>query len=196
MRIAFCSVKWIWALPKAYTRLNYIQSSWTQMIDTWVKICNNDVVEIEFANNSASWYWAIYWVYKTWESSAFYSNWTYYWYDVANNKINTWISVNTSWHVVKHNFINWTMTIDWNSTSFTPFTFTNTVNNNLFSRYYNGSYWYNVSAKIRYCKIIRNWVLILDVVPAKRNSDDVIGMFDRVSQQFLENAGTWDFTWA
>jgi len=195
MRRLLHTVKKIWYLPSEYTKLTYIQSSWTQRINTLIKLCSDDVVETEFANVSASWYWAVYWVYQTWQSSAFYANWTYYWYDAVNTKVNTGVSVDTNRHVVEHSFPWWTITLDGNATNFTPFVFSNTVNNYIFSRYYNGSYWYNLSGKIKWFKVTRNWQIILDMIPVKRNSDDVIWMFDKVSWTFFENIGTWDFTW-
>jgi hypothetical protein len=36
-------------------------------------------------------------------------------------------------------------------------------------------------------------ILIRDFIPAKRNSDNVLGMYDTVSGQFFTNAGTGEF---
>ena len=38
-----------------------------------------------------------------------------------------------------------------------------------------------------------NGVLFQNLIPAKRNSDNAVGMWDTVSKTFFENAGTGDF---
>lgn len=43
------------------------------------------------------------------------------------------------------------------------------------------------------CKIWDNSVLVRDLIPAKRISDNVVGMYDTISQQFFTNAGTGSF---
>ena len=48
--------------------------------------------------------------------------------------------------------------------------------------------------KINYAKIYDNNVLVRNFIPAKRNSDNVVGMYDTVSQTFFTNAGTGTFT--
>ena len=52
----------------------------------------------------------------------------------------------------------------------------------------------NVSgSKIKYCKIWQSGTLVRDFIPVKRNSDNVIGMYDTVTNTFFENAGTGTF---
>ncbi len=43
-------------------------------------------------------------------------------------------------------------------------------------------------------KVYQNNTLVLNLVPAQRNSDNVIGMYDTVSGQFFTNQGTGEFT--
>ena len=50
------------------------------------------------------------------------------------------------------------------------------------------------SGKTYYSKLYNNDVLVFDGIPARRNSDNVIGMYDTVSGQFFTNAGTGMFT--
>ena len=61
MRNLLKTVKWIPQIPSDYMPLTYIQSSWTQMIDTWFKLSNADVVETEFQMVADA--WALYWTY-------------------------------------------------------------------------------------------------------------------------------------
>lgn len=51
----------------------------------------------------------------------------------------------------------------------------------------------NSAARFYYFKIYESDVLVRNFVPAKRNSDGVIGLFDTVNSVFYTNAGTGDF---
>lgn len=46
------------------------------------------------------------------------------------------------------------------------------------------------SAKIWYCRIYINDVLAYDLLPCKRDSDDKIGMYDTVAEEFRTNGGS------
>ena len=48
--------------------------------------------------------------------------------------------------------------------------------------------------KMYYLKLYNNGTLVRDFIPAKRNSDNVVGMYDTVSGNFFTNAGTGSFT--
>ena len=50
-----------------------------------------------------------------------------------------------------------------------------------------------IIAKIYSVNVKKDGVLIGDFIPAKRDSDDVLGMYDTVSGQFFTNSGTGDF---
>ena len=47
--------------------------------------------------------------------------------------------------------------------------------------------------KIYYFQIYENEVLMHNLIPARRNSDNILGMFDTVSGNFLTNSGTGTF---
>ena len=47
--------------------------------------------------------------------------------------------------------------------------------------------------KIYYCKIYDNNELVRDFIPTKRISDNVICMYDKITKQFFLNEGTGDF---
>lgn len=49
------------------------------------------------------------------------------------------------------------------------------------------------SHKINYAKIYENNILIHNYIPCRYDSDNVLGMFDTVSQTFFTNAGTGTF---
>lgn len=46
---------------------------------------------------------------------------------------------------------------------------------------------------VYYCKIYDNGTLIRNFIPAKRNSDNVLGLYDIVNSKFYTNAGTGTF---
>ena len=48
--------------------------------------------------------------------------------------------------------------------------------------------------RINYAKVYENNILIHNYIPCRRNSDNVLGMYDTVSKTFLTNQGTGDFT--
>ncbi len=57
----------------------------------------------------------------------------------------------------------------------------------------NAGKFYMKHARIYYYKVYLNNVLVRDFVPARRNSDGVLGMYDAVNNVFYTNAGTGTF---
>ena len=53
--------------------------------------------------------------------------------------------------------------------------------------------WIGGNTRIYYFKIWNNNTLIRDFIPVRRNSDNVLGMYDIVSQTFFTNTGTGSF---
>jgi len=52
---------------------------------------------------------------------------------------------------------------------------------------------YKAYAKVYYVKIWNNGLLVRNFIPARRNSDGEIGMYDTVSNTFFTNSGTGEF---
>lgn len=52
---------------------------------------------------------------------------------------------------------------------------------------------YNLNGRYYYLKIWKSNVLTLDLIPAKRTSDNTLGMYDLVSNTFFTNKGTGTF---
>ena len=50
------------------------------------------------------------------------------------------------------------------------------------------------SARLYSCKIIKDDETVRNYIPAKRNSDGVVGLYDLISKTFFTNAGTGTFT--
>ena len=184
-------------LPAGYTELEYIEGTGTQRIDTGIKITSNDIIETEFKNTSSTRNGSLYGVFAAGNSSAFYANDTYYGYNVVNGKVDTNVSVDTTWHNVIHNFVDGTLKLDNTTVEFAPFSFANNVNSHLFARYYNGTYGYYFSGYVKKHKITRNGVVIINLIPARRDNDGVVGMYDLADSNpetaFHTNAGTGNF---
>lgn len=181
-------------LPMDYQPYEYITASGTQWLDTGVTLASTDIVEAEFQNSARTGYGALYGVFALGDSSAFYANGTYYGYDVSNGKVDTGISVDTTWHTLRFDYVNGVITLDGNDTTYTPFVFENSKNNYLFSRYYGGSYGYGFKGSCKRFKVIRNNEVICDLIPVMRLSDNAVGMYDLAQSEFRENIGTGDFT--
>ena len=185
-------------LPIWYTLLDYIKSWWNNYIDTWIKITNEDVIEMQYLQTSDK--WAIYWEYYNGTanmSTTLYWNITFYFY-----AYNAWWTATNVWnydaniHTVVHNFVDWYIDFDWVRTTFDlpdPNTFTNTLNCPIFWRSNGSSIWYFSKTQLYYFRIRRNWTLILDLIPAK-DSDNNIWMYDRVSWTLFTESWSWSFT--
>ena len=180
-------------LPLEYQPYEHITARGNQWLNTGIQLASTDITETVFKNSSSSGYGALYGVFAMGDSSAFYANGTYYGYDVANNKVNTGVSVDTEWHTLRQDFGNGIITLDGNDTTYTPFEFENTKDNYLFARYYNNSYGYGFKGSCKRYKVIRNGVLICDLIPVVQLSDNDVGMYDLVNNVFRGNLGTGDF---
>ena len=184
-------------LPSGYTQLQYISATGNQYIDTEIQLASTDVIEATF-RNSATTPMALYGVYNptAGQSSAFYANETYYAYDATNTKVDTHVDVDTNnWHTVVHNFANGRLSLDDTTVQFAPFTsFSNNVNNRLFQRKNNSGYGYNFIGDVKSYKIFRNGSVILNFVPAERNADNAVGMFDTVTGMFFTSGSVDGFS--
>ena len=174
-------------LPSGYKLLKYVGGSGSQYVITDLYLASTDVIECEYRNSSTTGFGAVYGIFKAGESSALYGNQTYYGYDVANNKVDTGVAVDTKWHSSRHDFVHGTLTIDDTTVLFTPFEFVNSTKNAVLSRYYNGSYGYNWKGFVRKFKVTRNGEVVCDLLPAK-NSNNVAGLYDLVSGSFYTAA--------
>lgn len=181
-------------LPLGYQPYEYLTASGNQWLNTGIKLASTDITETVFKNTSTTGYGALYGVFAMGDSSAFYANGTYYGYDSANGKVDTGVSVDTEWHTLRHDFANGVITLDGNDTTYTPFEFDNAKYNYLFARYYNNSYGYGFKGSCKRYKVIRNGVVICDLIPVVQLSDNAVGMYDLVNDVFRDNIGSGDFT--
>lgn len=183
-----------------YTKLEYIQSSGTQWIDTGIKVdLDNDKFELHFQANDASGNYFVagsgwqengkIWVYNYPSGSRFscyatdtggsqrefygYSGPDAYFHNIIYDKRTLICDGVTTANNKSYTF------------GTTPYNFSlfNAVN----------SSGYFAKTKISRFKLWKSGYIVRDMIPVKRTSDGAIGMFDRISQKFFGNSGSGTF---
>ena len=197
-------------LPLGYTALEYIQSSGSQYIDTGRVPNNNDIVEQKFQKVGTSttvcaWYGSM-------PSSQTITPRFGVGSSVINQSFAVFAGVNytasvgladTNAHTLRfqaseerkfsYEFDGISGEFSVGSDLYTPAV---ELTSYLFARHgTDGVQVYdNEGTKIYYHReYLADGTLVLNMVPVKRDSDDVLGMYDTVSGQFFTNQGTGDF---
>ena len=184
-------------LPSGYTQLEYIQTTGTQYIDTGV-VMNTLVtptmsLTLQYDNTNTdqqsgvavkSAYFKVG-ILKT--ASTFFCNTN------TDDTDVTFGPADTNKHTFVIDTANATCSLDNTSQSITVADFSN-VSRSFFIGRVPGSYASISNAKYYHFSITSNGALIRNMVPAKRDSDDVLGMYDLVNDVFYTNAGTGTFT--
>lgn len=198
---------WEYHLPWTYQEVEYIQSSWTQYIDTWIIWENKYVIDAKFIFTSLS---------GSTDKIVIGSAWTYpnysvpiavqdtwRWYFGVKDSIisSTYPSANTTYIAKGTMLATWnSLIINWTTvcTSTYGSSYNNWYNMYIFCRNNSWTAASFASIKLYYLTIKdANWTLVRDFVPCYRKSDSVIWMYDLVWKQFYTNAGSWTFTkWA
>lgn len=189
------------SLPSAYQEVEYIQSSWTQWIDTWYWNSNWVYVDMELEYTSTPSTRVIFWA-EVWSWA---SQRLYVW---ATTKHSIWSSTaEANWWSVQANtryvynasFVAWTwasLYVNNTLTASTSTTWYSSANLFVFAwnlRWSAAALWY---MKLYYLKIYTpdKSTLVRDFVPCYRKSDGVIWLYDLVNDTFYTNSWTWTFT--
>lgn len=185
------SVVWK-GLPSGYTRLDYIETTGTQYIDTGF-IPNQDsriVCEFMYGGSGNG-------IYGTRTSTAS-NNFALRvingkWQAGYNDELGSTIiaSDSTDWHIADQNGNVFTIDGEYGY-GFVYDKFTAPKSISLGGINANNKFYYG-SAKYRNCQIYDNGVLVRDLVPC-RDADGNIGMYDTLNAVFYGNAGTGVFT--
>lgn len=208
---------WGSRLPSAYQEVEWIWTTWSQFINTWVNLWTTWIqVETKITVNTTSlWsYWLpVFWNYYNWDpwsvESAKYYNLTPY-----NNSWYFWTYNNSSWYAWTYSTTIWTQyTIVFNNSSnYFTVNWTNMASVS-WAKAYSSLYTLAISRRwtirswdvfygqfnYHYFKVYdRNtWAYVRDMIPCYRKSDNVIWMYDLINNQFYTNNWTWTFTkWA
>ena len=188
-------------VPGGFTELQYIESTGTQWIDTGIKGHMNYIYEIDFQQTDTGDYrrWGVFGQsdYVGLNMSFTWGNFMVRWESV--NGLDRYVSLartDTDRHLLKidNGNIYWDGVSKGRSKGHNSNT---VINYNLFlgtanpaghapstnahSKYYSYKVWDN------------NGNLIQNFIPARRNSDNVVGMYDSITNQFFTNAGTGAF---
>ena len=173
-----------------YQKLNYIQSTWTQYINTWIASTLNIKTELKLNSQLIS------------ESPIFWSNWSLNWNFLmffenhirwhSSSAVDVPCSLNTD-YIIKTE--NWKLTVNW--TNYTNTASTSVSSYNIFIFSSNNNQWTKDLWKFKlYYMKIYNWsTLVRDFVPAKRKSDSVVWLIDMINKAFYTNSWTWTFNY-
>ena len=167
-------------IPSEYQEVEYIESSGTQVIKTWVYMDTTWYrATLEYQNTSTSPSdQAVLWYYMNSEAYA-YRTWYWTW--------NEWFTLSEWGTSLNKQIATWSWTTRTNS-NYQFYIFAK-------QRYDNGNYDSNAYCKLYSCKIYNSSnELIRDFVPCYRKSDNVIWLYDKVGWQFYENQWSWTFT--
>lgn len=187
------------SLPSGYKRLEYIQSSGTQYIDTGFKPNNNTkvVIDFELTENTGK-HQIIFGARSSSSSGQYVLGFTGHrspavWRsDFGSNQVT--FSSNLTWsgnhNATKNGNI---CTLDAESVTNTASTFESTVNLLICAGNTGGSVDNYTKAKVYSCKIYDNGTLARDFIPCK-NASGVVGLWDDVNSVFYQNAGSGTFT--
>lgn len=180
------------SLPSGYKRLEYIESTGTQYIDTGFKPNNNTRVVMDItpvsvdgthlfgsrSSNAASDYFLLL------------CTGGHYRDDYAADKLVT--TITPSGRVVIDKNKN-SITIGGTTSTHTAASFTGAYPIALLASNTGGRVTYFTKAKLYSCRIYSNGTLVRDFIPCK-NASGVVGLWDDANSQFYANAGSGAFT--
>lgn len=173
------------ALPIGYQRVEYIESTGTQYIETNLGFGIKLIIDIQFTQTTRG-------------LMGYNGNGGNYWGTNDNNRVeigSTYLACNTNDRNVFE--INFPLVGNYPSISLNDQTVISQYEMRATTSYYKffkiDSYQLNSKAKLYSCKIYENNVLVRNFIPCYRKSDNVIGLFDTINQVFYTNAGTGTF---
>lgn len=181
------------SLPSGYKRLEYIQSSGKQYINTGFKPNNNTrvVMDAELASGTGN--YALFGARLSFDADNYALAWIGSYFRSDYNTVYTqkWKVSQTTRRIYDKN--KETSTIDGVSQSYINKTFQVPVNLALLANNQNGNITWFASAKLYSCQIYNNGTLIHDYIPCQTTAGE-IGLWDDVNSVFYGNAGTGTFT--
>ena len=184
-------------LPGGYTTLEYIQTSGSQYIHTGISSDGfglKTVAAVEWPESITNGEQAVVGVLTTGTYEVYFQPTRNGLYRGSNERADINMSITPDVrYVITSEMTSNRITHDINgTTAVVNKTLSNANVTNITLFCHNRSYY--LKARVYYVKIWQNGVLIRDMVPARRNSDSVLGMYDTVNDVFYTNAGTGTFT--
>lgn len=208
-RTGYTFIGWELTVPMGYTELEYIESTGTQWIDTGIYGTEHHGLEIEFSftalnSNYTGRLCGVRTGSEVKDAFAYISTYlgnlapstTYY---VSSNNGVPYISaqnLDLNKHIISVNIENDQKSYFDNTeiaTSGQTTPYTHSVTTCIFRAYNASAYDSPTYAKVYSVKITDKSTLVRNFIPARRNSDNVVGMWDTVTQTFFTNAGSGTF---
>lgn len=183
-------------LPSTYQQVEYIESTGSAYIDTGIIPNTNTKIDISFELITKGNYGIIFGGEDAYNSNGFH---------LYNTSGNFDISFGARYSASTIPFeLNTKYKFVMDKTGFTLNSTSGTFETNTISTTYS-IYLFavhratnvtetNALKRIYYCKLYNNGTLVRDMIPCYRVSDNVIGMYDLVSNTFFTNAGSGAFT--
>lgn len=190
------------SLPEGYLRLEYIESTGTQYIDTGFKHNQNTrvVMEAQFTNLSST--AGVQWLFDGRASDGSGCKGVFYDHRDNLNKVSCdYAAVSNRYRFADLNasdrlHINYdknVVTINGHVKTYSAVTFQSNYSMALFALNNNGTVESYGSSRIYSCKIYDNDFLVRNFIPCK-NAQDAVGLYDLVTETFYANRGTGAFT--
>ena len=183
-----------------FTKLDYIQSSGTQYINSKYIGSNNTKIELTFTALGAGTSNSIIGARDDYRSNAIdltYYNGGWYVYGDIEGELSVDFVNNTKYDVIiDNNTIYCKLATDTEYTivkTFTEKSFT-TRPIFVFAENWKGTAGSLASLRLHVLKIYNGDNLVANFLPVKRKSDDEVCLYDKVTHQFLVNSGTGTFT--
>lgn len=191
-------------LPSGYTELTYIESTGTQWINTGVTINEDSKVDILYSMTSIISNPEMPFGTRLTGDASDAKSGMFRTHGSRTNRIAFGNGAETNITVTGYNSSNtdYNLVIDKNGAvingttvaTFPTSTITNVYPMYIFACNTSGTASFLAAIKLYSFKLYDNNTLVRNLIPAKRNSDNVVGMYDTVTDTFFTNQGTGTFT--
>lgn len=182
---------------KNYTPVEYIESTGTQYIDTGFQPNQDTRVVLNYGGvNESGWREVL-------GAGASVTNPSNNFVLVQSSSNGVMMQYGSAYHTAGVTSDGSTLDINKNNfyvngslvKAFTYATFTCPYTLRLFDAATKAEDYSRYSGKLYSCQIYDNGTLVRDYVPCYRNSDGIVGLYDKVNEQFYGNAGTGSFAY-
>ena len=178
---------WTLRMPGTYTELEYIESSGSQWIDTGITASNRAVFSMDATAHNDE---MVVFIISNIDSQGYTKGFGEYYDDIAGQ--NNLLATGRHYYDLTYSDSGISFTYDNGDQIYTITTYSISSVKKIVL--FGGQYVARrISAKLYSLKLYNNNVLVRDYIPARRNSDNVVGLWDTVTQTFFTNAGTGNF---
>lgn len=183
--------------------MEYIESTWSQYLDSLYKPNYNTKIYVKFAHNEHVIDTPVFGArtsnsqnaYILWSHPSEYGASTGWSQAIFNSVAKTWITDLSQWTIIEFEYSKTGWYYNNSTWTWSPWSGTPNVNLIIFwLRQWTSIDNRKFSWKMRSFKIWENNVLVRDFIPVYRKSDSVVGMYDSVNDVFYTNKWSGSFT--